>query len=64
MSIKVTPELQLPEVSDFLLEHIGFDLECLHRILGKSHDDIFLLIHRIIASIMEKHSMSVIGKQN
>ncbi|CAC5361652.1 RNF213 [Mytilus coruscus] len=61
-SIRVNPEMQLPEVSDFLLEHIGFDLECLHRILGKSHDDIFLLIHRIIARIMEKHTMSVIGE--
>ncbi|XP_071151436.1 E3 ubiquitin-protein ligase rnf213-alpha-like [Mytilus edulis] len=61
-SIKVNPEIQLPEVSDFLLEHIGFDLECLHRILGKSHDDIFLLIHCIIARIMEKHTMSVIGE--
>ncbi|CAC5407686.1 RNF213 [Mytilus coruscus] len=61
-SIRVNPGILLPEVSEFLIEHIGFDLECLHKILGKSHDDIFLLIHRIIARIMEKHTMSVIGE--
>ncbi|CAG2255753.1 RNF213 [Mytilus edulis] len=61
-SIRVNPVVELPEVTDFLLEHIDFDIECLHRILGKSRDDVILLIHHLLATIMEKHTMSVIGE--
>ncbi|XP_052086034.1 E3 ubiquitin-protein ligase RNF213-like [Mytilus californianus] len=61
-SIRVNPGVELSEVPDFLLEHIDFDIECLHRILGKSRDDVFLLIHHLLATIMEKHNMSVIGE--
>ncbi|XP_071122875.1 E3 ubiquitin-protein ligase RNF213-like [Mytilus edulis] len=61
-SIEVNPKVELPELPDFLLDHIDFDIECLRRILGKSRDDVFLLVHCLLATIMEKHTMSVIGE--
>ena len=59
-TIKTT--IQPQEVSDFLIEHIDFDLTSIQNILGKNRDDTLVLIHHLLAHMMNSHTTGVIGE--
>ncbi|CAG2252469.1 RNF213 [Mytilus edulis] len=50
-------------IGRYILEHIDLDMTSIQNILGKNKDDILLLIHHLLAKIMEEHTMAVIGEE-
>ncbi|XP_061169274.1 E3 ubiquitin-protein ligase rnf213-alpha-like [Saccostrea echinata] len=51
----IKPDLDQDIVLPFLWAHIEKDLVTIQRAIGKSVDDVYILIHRICNDIMEKH---------
>ena len=54
--------IEQDDVDTYLLEHIDLDLTSIQNILGKNKDDVLILIHFLLAQIMNGHTMAVIGK--
>ncbi|KAL3881512.1 hypothetical protein ACJMK2_027944 [Sinanodonta woodiana] len=55
MSQFIKPEITEDMVSQFLWQHIEHDLDDLHRTLGKSLDDVFIIMHSILYVMMENY---------
>ncbi|XP_061169263.1 E3 ubiquitin-protein ligase RNF213-like isoform X1 [Saccostrea echinata] len=51
----IKPDLDPAVVLPFLWAHIERDLVTIQKAIGKSVDDVYILIHRICNDIMEKH---------
>ena len=58
----IKPNIEQGAVGAYLLEHIDLDLTSIQNVLGKNKDDVLILIHFLLAQIMNRHSMAVIGK--
>lgn len=58
----IKPRIEAGVVWKYLLAHIKLDLKSIQRVLGKSNDEVYLLMHYIMADIVNKHTMNVIGK--
>ncbi|XP_052062680.1 E3 ubiquitin-protein ligase rnf213-alpha-like isoform X2 [Mytilus californianus] len=56
----IKPNIEETEVGRYILEHIDLDMTSIQNILGKNKDDILLLIHHLLARMMEEHTMAVI----
>ncbi|WAR07202.1 R213A-like protein, partial [Mya arenaria] len=52
----VRPDIEEGNIQHFLWEHIETDIGYLHRALGRSVDDVLLLMHCVIQNIMVKHN--------
>ncbi|KAK3585578.1 hypothetical protein CHS0354_036765 [Potamilus streckersoni] len=52
----IKPNINNGTVPQFLWQHIEHDLDDLHRALGKSLDDIFIILHSILSGMMEGHN--------
>ncbi|KAK3585587.1 hypothetical protein CHS0354_036774 [Potamilus streckersoni] len=52
----IKPMISSHAVPQFLWQHIEHDLDDLHRALGKSLDDIFIILHSILSGMMEGHN--------
>jgi hypothetical protein len=44
----IKPAIEVDRVDVFLLDHINADLSIIRRALGKSKDDVLLLLHSIL----------------
>ncbi|KAL3881508.1 hypothetical protein ACJMK2_027940, partial [Sinanodonta woodiana] len=51
----IKPDITEDTVPQFLWQHIEHDLVDLHRTLGKSLDDVFVIMHSILSSMVERH---------
>ncbi|KAL3881507.1 hypothetical protein ACJMK2_027939 [Sinanodonta woodiana] len=51
----IKPDITEDMVPQFLWQHIEHDLVDLHRTLGKSLDDVFIIMHSILSSMVERH---------
>ena len=58
----IKPNIEQGAVGAYLLEHIDLDLTSIQKVLGKNKDDVLILIHFLLAQIMNRHTMAVIGK--
>lgn len=58
----IKPNIDQRNVDVYLYEHIELDLTSIQNILGKNKDDVLLLMHHLLAEIMNKHTMAVIGQ--
>ncbi|VDI24291.1 Hypothetical predicted protein, partial [Mytilus galloprovincialis] len=58
----IKPNIEETEIGRYILEHIDLDMTSIQNILGKNKDDILLLIHHLLAKMMEEHTMAVIGE--
>ncbi|VDI70333.1 Hypothetical predicted protein [Mytilus galloprovincialis] len=58
----IKPNIDASVVCGYIMEHIKLDLQSIQRVLGKSNDEVYLLIHYILADIVNKHNMNVIGE--
>ena len=52
----IKPMMEAPNVPQFLWDHIDADLNNLQRVFGCSIDDVFILMHSIINSMMITHN--------
>ncbi|XP_063441660.1 E3 ubiquitin-protein ligase rnf213-alpha-like [Mytilus trossulus] len=59
----IKPNIEEAEVGRYILEHIDLDMTSIQNILGKNKDDILLLVHHLLARIMEEHTMAVRGEE-
>ncbi|KAL3881532.1 hypothetical protein ACJMK2_027964, partial [Sinanodonta woodiana] len=50
----IHPTITDDKVSHFLWEHVEYDIDDLHRTLGKSLDDVLMLMHCILSVMMEE----------
>ncbi|XP_052062754.1 E3 ubiquitin-protein ligase rnf213-alpha-like isoform X2 [Mytilus californianus] len=62
VGLSIKPNIEETEVGRYILEHIDLDMTSIQNILGKNKDDILLLIHHLLARMMEEHTMAVIGE--
>ncbi|KAK3096790.1 hypothetical protein FSP39_003301 [Pinctada imbricata] len=51
----IKPDIDPPSVYNFLWSHIEVDITTLRNLLGKSTDDVILLLHHICQQILENH---------
>lgn len=51
----IKPDIEVNQVEEFVWAHIQLDVDDLHRALGRSVDDVLLLMHTVIDSIMRNH---------
>ena len=51
----VKPDLEVDNMLPFLWAHIEKDLQTIQRAVGRSVDDVYILMHRICRDMMEKH---------
>ncbi|KAL3881510.1 hypothetical protein ACJMK2_027942 [Sinanodonta woodiana] len=63
LSQLIKPDIAEDMVSQFLWQHIEHDLDDLHRTLGKSLDDVFIIMHSILSGVMECPKENMIGKE-
>ncbi|XP_062572465.1 E3 ubiquitin-protein ligase rnf213-alpha-like [Saccostrea cucullata] len=59
----IKPDLDPATVLPFLWAHIEKDLLTIQRAIGKSVDDVYILIHRICNDIMEKHRNNPLNQE-
>ena len=60
----IKPNIEQDDVDTYLLEHIDLDLTSIQNVLGKNKDDVLILIHFLLAQIMNGHTMAVIGENH
>ncbi|KAK3585575.1 hypothetical protein CHS0354_036762 [Potamilus streckersoni] len=59
----IKPDITNDMVSQFLWQHIEHDLDDLHKALGKSLDDVFIIMHSILFGVMESPRDNKIGEE-
>ncbi|KAH3728508.1 hypothetical protein DPMN_054465, partial [Dreissena polymorpha] len=55
----IKPDLETDQISGFLLDHIRNNINDLQRALGRSADDVFLLMHIAINTMLQKQDLRV-----
>ncbi|XP_052808614.1 E3 ubiquitin-protein ligase rnf213-alpha-like isoform X2 [Mya arenaria] len=53
----VHPDIEKDNIRQFFWEHIGINIGDIQRYLGRSVDDVLLLMHNVIQNIMVKHAI-------
>ncbi|XP_053396339.1 E3 ubiquitin-protein ligase rnf213-alpha-like isoform X2 [Mercenaria mercenaria] len=54
--ILIKPDIEINSVAQYLWAHLNLDLEDLQRALGRSIDDVLLLMHTIVDNVMKIHN--------
>ncbi|XP_053396342.1 E3 ubiquitin-protein ligase rnf213-alpha-like isoform X2 [Mercenaria mercenaria] len=52
----IKPDIDMNDVVNFLWSHINLDIDDLHRTLGRSIDDVLLLMHTIVDHVLKMHN--------
>ena len=52
----IKPDIDINGVEEFLWAHIQQDIDDIHRALGRSVDDVLLLMHTIVDHILRVHN--------
>ncbi|XP_063404431.1 E3 ubiquitin-protein ligase rnf213-alpha-like [Mytilus trossulus] len=58
----IKPNIEQADVGRYLIEHIDLDLTSVQNVLGKNKDEILVLIHYLLARIMNEHTIAIIGE--
>lgn len=57
----IKPEIEQGEVHTYILEHMQKDLKSIATVLGKSKEDVLILIHYLLSEIMNFQTAARIG---
>ncbi|VDI18579.1 Hypothetical predicted protein, partial [Mytilus galloprovincialis] len=59
----IKPEIEQGEVHTYILEHMQKDLKSIATVLGKSKEDVLILIHYLLSEIMNYQTAARIGER-
>lgn len=58
----IKPDISETKVPSYLLGHIQSDLRSISTVIGRSEENVLVLIHFLLAEIMNNHTQTGIGK--
>ena len=62
MCRSIKPDIEDTDVPTYIMDHIQKDLQSISRVLGKSKEDILILIHQLLNDIMDSQTAVRHGK--